>query len=197
MLLRRFIAVIVVIRFVRMGRMLLRRFIAVVMILCRMDMGVIMIVFCIFHAFHNFLLHRVHIIHHSDNGHVGGIQGRQRLVQPVFHGAAVADEDIGMLDGADISRSWLKGMAVHPRRNDHLQVHLVSGNLTHKIIIGEQGYRHFQLSALFGRCIKSALVASRLCASTENQGYTKKRGCQACAKNMTAPRALFLPNNCV
>ena len=180
MLLRRFATVVVVIVLMGVRRMLLRHFATVVVVRRHIDMSVLMIVVGIFHAFHDFLFHRVHIIHHGDNGHVGGIQGCQSLIQPVLHGAAIADKDISMLNGADVSRGRLKGMAVHSSRNNHLQVHLVSGNLAHKIIIGEQRYRHFQLSVFFRRCIKSALTSASLRASPKNQGYTENRGCTSC-----------------
>ena len=173
-LLRCLSAVVIIIRFVRMGRVLLWRFITVIVIICRMDMGVIMVMICILHAFHDFLFHRIHIIHHSDDSHAGGIQGCQGLVQPVLHGAAVADQHIGMLNGTDISRGRLKGVAVHAGGDDHLQVHLVSGNLPHKIIIGEQGHCHLQFSGCFRRGIKSPLAFLRLRAAAEKQGYAKK-----------------------
>ena len=75
-----------------------------------------------------------------------------------------------MLNGADISRGRLKGVAVHAGGDDHLQVHLVSGNLPHKIIIGEQGHCHLQLSGCFRRGIKSPLAFLRLRAAAEKQG---------------------------
>ena len=103
----------------------------------------VMVVPCIFHAFHDFLFHGIYIIHHGNNGHIGGIQGAQGILQPVFHGPAVADQHIGMLDRPDVGRGRLKRMTVHTCRNDHLKVHLVTSDLPHEIVIWKQGYRYF------------------------------------------------------
>ena len=55
---------------------------------------------------------------------------------------AVADQYVCILDRPHICRSWLKGMAVHPRRNHHGQINSIPGDLSGEIIIRKQRGHH-------------------------------------------------------
>ena len=160
-------------------------------------MSMIVVMFLILHALHDFFLYGIHIVHHSDYGHIRCIEGCQRLVQPVFHSAAITDEDIRMLDRANVSRSRFKGMAVHAGRDHHLKINPVSCDLPHKIIIRKQGHRNLQLSVFLRRCIKSALAAHGRCTSPKDQGHAKKCCCQTKDRTASAVCAFFLPASSV
>ena len=98
----------------------------------------------IFHALHQLLLHSVHSIHQCHYCYFRHVNCIQYLIQPVLHGAAVADQYICLLDRAHIRRRRLKGMTVHPRRHYQRQIHPVTGNLPRKIIIRKDCGDHIQ-----------------------------------------------------
>ena len=86
-------------------------------------------------------LHGGDVIHHGHHRHSGNINGVKYLLQPVFHGSAVADQDVCILDSAHICRGRLEGMTVHPGRDHQSQINIITCDLTRKIIVGKQG-RH-------------------------------------------------------
>ena len=119
----------------------------VVVVIFLKDMLVVMTFIRVLHSLDDLLLHRIHMIHHHDG--IGSIlfKGIKDTLDPQLHGATVGDQDISILDHADILWRRLKGMAVHSCRNHHGKLHTFPCDLTHKIIIRKERCHHLESSA--------------------------------------------------
>ena len=124
----------------------------------------------------------LHTVHHGQP--VGDILTRrvQHILHPQLALTAVPDEHIRPAHGDHVHRRWLKAVGLPPRGNEQHRRNVLSADLPHKVVVGEQRAHHLQFPLILGcrpyaarqrqrqyrrqhRCACSSHVSRLLCVS--------------------------------
>ena len=126
------------------------------------------------HPFHDLFLDHIHVVHHRHDPVRARplLKGICDLEHPLFHHAAVADQQIRVLNPDHIGRRRFEGMAVHPGRDDQRKPDPIPRNLPQKIIVGKQGNRHIQPPIVRFPLTRRAARSRK----TERRSRQKRRG---------------------
>ena len=121
----------------------------VVMVIVVMVVAVIMRLRAL-HPLGKFLLVHVHLVHHLQP--VRDVLSRrvQYVLHPRLALAAVVDEHVRPAHGDHVHRRWLKAVGLPPRGNKQHRRNVLSADLPHKVVVGEQRAHHLQFPLIFG-----------------------------------------------
>ena len=127
------------------------------------------------HSLHLFFFNSIHTVQQLQCNHILIRHGFQDLFHPRIVLSAHIDEHVAVLYGDDILRRGFVGMSLFSGLQEHRQIHIISCDLTNKIILWENRCHHADPSVI-RRIFRSVSSAARKQAPRHENASGQQHG---------------------